>query len=203
VNSVWVERGEPYACADGRMLAAEFPSRPQFRQELALSHNNRGNLLYTAGRLTEAEKDWNGPLSIQEELAADFPNQPEVRNDVAGTCVNLAFFHTQQRNWAAARRLLREGRPHHLAGLKANPRHPDYRRFYRNHLAVLTMVHAGLLEQQDARRLRPGIPRGCGLEWASVCKATSRGDRHARYSLARPVSYARPCPVSGGALHCR
>jgi hypothetical protein len=66
--------------------------------------------------------------------------------------VNLSFLHQQQRNWAAAKRLLLEGRPHHLAALKANPRHPTYRQFYRNHLSVLTMVHAGLLEQEDAVR---------------------------------------------------
>src|SRR5262249_658117 len=48
--------------------------------------------------------------------------------------------------------LLLEGRPHHLTALKANPRHPTYRQFYRNHLSVLTEVHAGLLEQEDAVR---------------------------------------------------
>jgi hypothetical protein len=45
-----------------------------------------------------------------------------------------------------------EGRPHHLAALKANPRHPTYRQFYRNYLSVLTEVLAGQLEQQDAVR---------------------------------------------------
>src|SRR5262249_35921664 len=55
-------------------------------------------------------------------------------------------------NWAAAKRLLLEGRPHHLAALKANPRHPTYRQFYQYHLAALTAAHAGLLEQEDAVR---------------------------------------------------
>src|SRR5262249_16165719 len=54
--------------------------------------------------------------------------------------------------WAAAKRLLLEGQPHHLAALKANPRHPTYRQFYRKHLAMLTAVHAGLLEREDAVR---------------------------------------------------
>ena len=39
-----------------------------------------------------------------------------------------------------------------LAALKANPRHPAYRQFYRNHLDVLSMVQAALLEQEDAVR---------------------------------------------------
>jgi hypothetical protein len=34
--------------------------------------------------------------------------------------------------------------------LDSSPRHPTYRQFYRNHLFVLSQVHAGLLEQEDA-----------------------------------------------------
>src|SRR5262249_50294455 len=52
----------------------------------------------------------------------------------------------------AAKRLLLEGRPHHLAALEANPRQPAYRQFYRHHLGMRTGVHAGLLEQEDAVR---------------------------------------------------
>src|SRR5262249_9197486 len=89
---------------------------------------------------------------LSKQLAADFPNQPALRNALAGTCVNLASLHGQQGNWAAAKRLLLEGQPHHLAALTANPRHPAYRRFYRNHLSVLTKVHAALLEKDEAVR---------------------------------------------------
>jgi hypothetical protein len=89
-------------------------------------------------------------VSISKRLAADFPNRPDLRNDLAGACVNVAVLHQRQGNWAVAKRLLLEGRPHHLAALKANPRNPDYRRYYRNHLMVLTKVYTGLLQQQDA-----------------------------------------------------
>jgi tetratricopeptide (TPR) repeat protein/tRNA A-37 threonylcarbamoyl transferase component Bud32 len=135
-----------------RQLAAQFPSRPEFRRGLANSHNNRGNLLRDMGRLPEAEKDYDRALSIRKQLAADSPNQPELRNELAAACVNLALLHHQQGNWAAAKRLLLEGRPHHLTALKANPRHPSYRQFYRTHLGVLTDVCAGLLEQDEAVR---------------------------------------------------
>jgi tetratricopeptide (TPR) repeat protein len=135
-----------------KQLAADFPSRPEFREDLAHSHNNRGILLRYTGRPKEAEQEYDQALRIQKQLAADFPNRPDLHCDVAGSCVNLAFLHLQQGNWAAAQRVLLEGRPHHLAALKANPRHPTYRQFYRNHLNVLTRVHAGLLEQKDAVR---------------------------------------------------
>jgi tetratricopeptide (TPR) repeat protein len=135
-----------------KQLAAEFPFGPEFRQQLASSYHDRGILLRETGQLKEAEQDFNQALSIQERLPAEFRNQPDLRNQLAGTCVNLASRHQQQGDWAAAKRLLLEGRPHHLAALNANPRHPTYRQFYRNHLSVLTWAEAGLLEQQDAVR---------------------------------------------------
>src|SRR5262249_14732699 len=125
-----------------KQLAADFPNRPQLSWELAASHNNRANLLRATGRFKNAEGDFDAALGNQRQLAADFPNRSDLHNDLAGACTNLAFFHRLQGNWAVAKRLLLEGRPHHLATLKANPRHPTYRQFYRNHLKVLTAVHA-------------------------------------------------------------
>jgi len=113
---------------------------------------NRGRLLRDTARLREAEKDWNDALSLQKQLAADSPKQPDLQNEVARTCVNLAVLYEQQGNWAAAKGQLLEARPHHLAALKANPLHPTYRGFYRPYLVALTGLHAGLLEQQDAVR---------------------------------------------------
>ncbi len=133
-----------------KQLAADFPNRPEFRQELARSHGNRGTLLYRTGRRKESEQEYEQALSIQKQLAADFPNQPDRQNDLAVTCKNLGSLRQKQGDWAAAKRVLLEGRPHHLAALKANPRHPEYRQIYRHHLGVLTTVHAGLLEQEGA-----------------------------------------------------
>jgi tetratricopeptide (TPR) repeat protein len=133
-----------------KQLVAEFPSLLEFRKNLAFSHNGRGILLATTGRFKEAENDLGQALRIRKQLAAEFPSQPELRNDVAGTCLNLANLQQLHGERAAAKRLLLEGRTHHLAALKANPRHPTYRQFYRSHLGLLTEVRAGLLEQEDA-----------------------------------------------------
>jgi tetratricopeptide (TPR) repeat protein/tRNA A-37 threonylcarbamoyl transferase component Bud32 len=135
-----------------KQLLADFPSRPEFRQDLATTHNNRGNLLRDAGRLQDAEQDYDHALSLRQQLAADFPNRPDIRNELAGTYANLAALRERQGNWAAAKRLLLEGRPHHLAALKANDRDPSYRQFYRSHLGMLTLAHAALLEPEEAVR---------------------------------------------------
>ncbi len=146
------EKDYEQALSIHKQMAADFPTRPEFRQHLAQSHNNRGLLLFSTGRLPEAEKDWKEALGICKQLVADFPRQPDLHNDLAGTCMNLAFFQQRRGNPAAAKRLHLEGRPHHLAALKDNPRQPTYRQFYRNHLGLLTAVHAELLEPQDAVR---------------------------------------------------
>jgi tetratricopeptide (TPR) repeat protein len=135
-----------------KQLAADFPSQPEFRENLATSYNSRGILLCNMDRLLDAEKDYDQAVSIQKQLAADFPNQPDLRNDLAGSCVNVAILNEKLGNWAAAKQLLMDGLPHHLAALKANPRNPTYRRYYRNYLAVLTAAHVGLLEQREALR---------------------------------------------------
>jgi tetratricopeptide (TPR) repeat protein len=135
-----------------KQLAAEFSNRPEFRQDLARSHLVRGMLRSRTGRQPQAEQDYDQSLSITKQLAADFPKQPKLQNDVAVTCVNLARLEAQRGDLAAAKRLLLEGRPYHLAVLKADPQNPDYRYFYRSHLGGLTAVHAGLLEQEDAVR---------------------------------------------------
>src|SRR5262245_6793556 len=81
-----------------KQLVADFPSRPEFRQELAMSHNNRGNLLRATGRLPKAQEDFDQALGIYKQLAADFPSRPELRQELAMSCSNRALLerHTGQ-----------------------------------------------------------------------------------------------------------
>jgi serine/threonine protein kinase/tetratricopeptide (TPR) repeat protein len=135
-----------------KQLLTDFPSRSDIREDLATIYKNRANLLRDAGRLKEAEREYDLALGIRRQLAADIPNQPDLRIELATTCRNLALLRQRQGDWAAAKQLLLEGRPHLQAALKANLRHPIYRQHYLNHLIVLTTAHAGLLEREDAVR---------------------------------------------------
>jgi serine/threonine protein kinase/tetratricopeptide (TPR) repeat protein len=82
----------------GRQLAADFPTRPEFRQELALSYNALGKLLRAKGRPTEAESAYADALAILKQLAADFPTRPEFRQALAGLHNNLGgMFHESER----------------------------------------------------------------------------------------------------------
>jgi hypothetical protein len=67
-----------------KQLADDFPSRPEFRWELANGHNDRGVLLKGTGRLKEAEAEYDAALGIYKQLAADFLSRPEFRSELAG-----------------------------------------------------------------------------------------------------------------------
>jgi tetratricopeptide (TPR) repeat protein len=148
------EAEEAYADALAlqKQLAADFPMRHDFSQDLARSHNDRGFLLFTMGRLREADEGYAAALALRKQAAEKFPGEPEVRNDLAGTCVNLAILHLEQRDFKAAKANLEQAVPHHKSALKAKPRHPIYRQFYRNNLAVRIQTNAGLGDTAEAKQ---------------------------------------------------
>ena len=79
------------ALALRRQLTADFPARPEFRQQLAGSHNNLGSLLHDTGRPKEAEAAYRDALALHKQLAADFPTRPEFQHELAGGHNNLGL----------------------------------------------------------------------------------------------------------------
>jgi tetratricopeptide (TPR) repeat protein len=68
---------------------AEHPQVPEYRQELAMTHNNLGNLLQATGRVAEAEKAYRQALQLRERLVAEHPQVPQYRQELATTHNNL------------------------------------------------------------------------------------------------------------------
>jgi tetratricopeptide (TPR) repeat protein len=77
------------ALAIREKLAADFPTVPDYRRDLAGSHNNLGNLLKDLGKQAEAEQRYKKALAIREKLVADFPTAPDHRRDLALSHNNL------------------------------------------------------------------------------------------------------------------
>ena len=140
-----------------KQLVDDFPTRPEFRRELARCYNSFANLLYVTDKLKEAETAFGDAAAIQRKLAADYPNQPNLRNNLAGTLGNLGVLCNKRRDFAAAKAYLAEARSHHEAALKANPRQPYYRQYYRNNLITGVVTHAGLRDQSGAVELAGAI----------------------------------------------
>jgi serine/threonine-protein kinase len=64
-------------------LAADFPGRPEFRQDLARSQHHLGNLLAATGRAQGAEAAYRAAQALYRQLAADFPGRPDYRHHLA------------------------------------------------------------------------------------------------------------------------
>jgi tetratricopeptide (TPR) repeat protein len=73
-------------------LAAEFPTAPEYRDDLADSHNNLASLLMDLGRRSgpdSAEEHFHKALHIRRQLVAEFPNFPAYSVALAKTYYNL------------------------------------------------------------------------------------------------------------------
>jgi serine/threonine protein kinase len=169
-----------------RQLAADFPTRPEFRQELAMSYNNLGTLFQGTGRLKEAEAAYADALALQKQLVAEFRTS-SYRNDMAGTFVNLARLCNQCRDFKTAKAYLEEALPHLQAALKGFSWSPSYRQSFRNNLFALVQANAGLQDQtaalQVAARLRdlgwdpPGNAYDAGCALALCIPVVEKDDK--------------------------
>src|SRR5262249_31209748 len=139
--------------------AVEVRGAPGRRRSVAQPLNNLSLLLGDTGRPVEAENAGRRALAIYRELVPDFLDSPDHQNGLAGTLVNLAGVLLTRNDPQAARRLLDEALPHHQAALRANPRSPFYRQFYRNNRWRLTEALLALGEHVEAAETAGGFLR--------------------------------------------
>jgi len=79
------------AIAQLKQVAAEFPTEPAYRDELANAHNNQGNLLRDQSRLADAEKAYFLAHELFAALAAEDPKQPDCRDGLAASLNSLGM----------------------------------------------------------------------------------------------------------------
>jgi eukaryotic-like serine/threonine-protein kinase len=90
-------------------LAADFPIVPQYRLDLALSHNSLGLLLKGLGKRTEAEAQYRKAVAIQEKLVTDFPFVSECRSELASSHTNLGVLLAGLGKWPDAEEQFKKG----------------------------------------------------------------------------------------------
>src|SRR5262249_11089422 len=128
-------------------------------------------------------------LAMRRQLVKDAPENPDYRNDLAGTLGNLAQALSRLKDDREARRLLDEAMPHHVAALAANPDHPAYRSFRRNNTLWLAQALSRLGETQAA------VERAEALAALGVTPADDAADAAAVFAacsaaVARATSLA-------------
>jgi tetratricopeptide (TPR) repeat protein len=74
-----------------QQLSDEFPSRPEFRQEVARSQNHLGMLHSATGNLAGAEACHAEALAVFTKLAEEVPGDPEHRIELGRTHTYLAI----------------------------------------------------------------------------------------------------------------
>jgi tetratricopeptide (TPR) repeat protein len=116
------------ALAIRQQLAADFPTRPDFRQELATSHNKLGVLLCDTGRLAEAEAAYREALALRQQLAADFPTRPDFRQELATSHNNLGALLRDTARLQEAEVAYREALALFKQLVLDFPTRPDFRR---------------------------------------------------------------------------
>ena len=182
-----------------KQLAADFPNRPEYRSRLAVSIHSLGTLLHVMGRPKEGEAALAEALALQKQLVADLPNDPNLQRGVAATCLDLAQMRLGQRDFETSKAYLSAAEPHHVAALRANPRHLDYQRIYRAHLTALTQTHAGLGDpagaNQAAEKLRdlgwnpPGDAYEAARSLALCIPIVRKDDQATEETRARQVAF--------------
>src|SRR5262249_42595852 len=110
-----------------RKLAADFPLQPEYRRLLAQSHYNLGERLRATGQPRQAEEAYRAPRDAFQRLVTDRPDLPGNPHNLAITLGKLALLKGASRDYASARQLLEQARPHHLATLQANPKSQPFR----------------------------------------------------------------------------
>jgi non-specific serine/threonine protein kinase/serine/threonine-protein kinase len=103
-------------------LAAANPNDPQTRRELAISHDNVGDLLARSGKLDEALQSHRQSLAIFQSLVAQDPNDARARRGLAVSYGRVANVKARMkdfkgalenhRNALAIRRAFVEQNPH-------------------------------------------------------------------------------------------
>jgi serine/threonine-protein kinase len=112
-------------------LAAEFPSVPNYRLELARSHNRRGYLLAyvlkTPSRVAAAEQALRDALALSKQLVTDFPSVPNYREEVARSHQILSLLLREIGRGGEAEQALRDALAMQKQLVKNYPTVPGYR----------------------------------------------------------------------------
>jgi tetratricopeptide (TPR) repeat protein len=168
-----VEGEEHYrmALAIQEKLAAEFPTAPDYRKNLALIHNNLGLLLAGLGKPVEAEEQYRNGLAIRVKLAADFPAAPDYRSELAASHHNLGLLFGDLGQPVEA-----EGQDRKALAIEQKladdfPAVPEYRRNLASSHNILAFVLADLgnrAEAQEQQRQALAIQEKLAAEFPDV-----------------------------------
>jgi serine/threonine protein kinase len=109
-------------------LAANFPTLPQYGQQLASICNTLGGLLDKTGRPAQAEQALRQALGLREKLVAEFPTVAQYRADLASSHQSLGgLFFDKLHRFPDAEKAFEQARTIWQKLAADFPNAPDYR----------------------------------------------------------------------------
>lgn len=109
-------------------VANENPDRPEYRQELARTHNSLAILLRDTGKMAEAEENYLAAISILLELNEEFPKNLNYKQDLAGWYNNLSRLMSRIGERDKALAYMRQSLDQRKELAAKYPEHSEYRR---------------------------------------------------------------------------
>jgi tetratricopeptide (TPR) repeat protein len=152
-------------------LAGEYPAVPQYRQELATSHNNLGILHARLGKRAEAEEAYRKALAIHEKLAGEYPAVPQYRQELATSHNNLGNLLASLGKPAEAEAAYRQALAIQAKLAAEFPAVPEYRQELassHNNLATLLHQQGHRAEAEAAYRQALAIKEKLAAEFPAM-----------------------------------
>lgn len=129
-------------------LATDFPTAPEYRENLAATRSTLGLLLTAVRRRGEAEAAYRAALAVWERLADDFPSAPEYRRNLATTRNKLGLLLTGMGKRDEAEAAYRAALPIYEQLATDFPAIPEYR-YIRAH----TLNNLGCLLDKQGKQV--------------------------------------------------
>jgi tetratricopeptide (TPR) repeat protein len=134
-------------------LVTEFPSRPDFRHDLAQTHHNLASLLWKTRQPAPAADGYRRAIQIRQSLVDEFPYRTDYQRRLPESYSSLGLLRTAPAGLAEARNA-------HCPALNiwerlaaAFPKRPDYRSGLGASLHNLARVLSAEGDLAEARRL--------------------------------------------------
>jgi tetratricopeptide (TPR) repeat protein len=146
---------------------------PLFRQQLSITENSLGEMLYKAEGFAAAEKVWLEASTRLRKLTAGKNALPAHRGDLGLMLGNLGWLYLQNHDFAKARDHLLEGTEHLEHALRSNPDHPDYSQSLRGQYIDLSDASLKLGEYLTATDAASKLLKTAGVtladKFAAAC----------------------------------
>jgi serine/threonine protein kinase len=111
-----------------RGLLRQEGNDPAVRRQTAWANFYAADLYFVIGKHREGEEHGKEALKVQEQLAADFPERPEYRNDLSRTHVFLSFLYAMSGRFEPSMNALAKAQKLGEELIQHHPENPDFAR---------------------------------------------------------------------------